>query len=151
MSRTVELLSKLRGWIAFDSLTSLLQHSASPVFWGSCYHGILLENLALIFSSTRAQSSVMVSPSLFGNTSRQQLYVCSRCAFRASKVSPKTMKRWIGQKYLAKVAQAETQWQEWAREIRAKKKKSMLTILKERGLVDKVTGYAFSDIVIVLY
>jgi tyrosyl-tRNA synthetase len=86
----------------------------------------------------------MVSPSLFGRTTRQELYICSRCAFRASKVSPKTTKRWIGQKYLAKVALAEAQWQEWAREIKAKKKKSMLTILMERGLVHKVTGYAFS-------
>jgi tyrosyl-tRNA synthetase len=87
--------------------------------------------------------------SLFGS-SRQELYICSRCAFRASKVSSKTTKRWIGQKYLAKVALAEKQWQEWALEIKAQKKKSMLSILEERGLVHQVTGYTFSGIVIVL-
>jgi len=82
----------------------------------------------------------MISPSLFGSTSRQELYICSRCTFRASKVSFKTTRRWIGQKYLAKVALAEKQWQEWALEIKAKKRKSMLTVLEERGLVHQITG-----------
>jgi hypothetical protein len=93
----------------------------------------------------------MVSAFLFGTTSGQELYLCSRCAFRTSKISSKTAKRWIGQKYLAKVALAETQWQEWAREIKNKKRKSMFTILKERGLVHNVTGYMFSGEVVVLY
>jgi tyrosyl-tRNA synthetase len=83
----------------------------------------------------------MVLPSLLGNTTRQDLYICSRCAFKASKISSKTPRRWIGQKYLAKVAQAEQQWQEQAVEIRAGRKKDMLTILEERGLVHQITGY----------
>jgi tyrosyl-tRNA synthetase len=89
----------------------------------------------------------MISPSLFGSTSRQELYLCSRCAFRASKVSSKTTKRWIGLKYLAKVALAERQWQGQALEIKARKKKSMLTVLEERGLVHQITGYTISGIV----
>jgi tyrosyl-tRNA synthetase len=43
-------------------------------------------------------------------------------------------------KYLAKVADAEKEWQEKAATIRAGKEKSMLTILEERGLVQTVTG-----------
>ena len=54
----------------------------------------------------------------------------------------KTTKRWIGMKYLAKVADAEEAWQQKASRIRAGKEKSMLTILEERGLVQRTTGYA---------
>jgi tyrosyl-tRNA synthetase len=83
----------------------------------------------------------MVFPSLFGNASRRELYICSTCAFKASKASIKTSQRWIGTKYLAKVKKAEQEWQEQAKEIRAGNVKSMLTILEERGLVHQITGY----------
>ena len=43
-------------------------------------------------------------------------------------------------KYLAKVADAEREWQEKAARIQAGKEKSMLTTLEERGLVHTVTG-----------
>jgi tyrosyl-tRNA synthetase len=43
-------------------------------------------------------------------------------------------------KYLAKVADAEKQWKEKARRIRAGQEKTMLTILEERGLVQTITG-----------
>ena len=43
-------------------------------------------------------------------------------------------------KYLAKVANAEAEWQEKASKIKAGKQKSMLTILEERGLVNTITG-----------
>jgi len=83
----------------------------------------------------------MASPSLLRVSTRSDLYVCARCAFQASKASQKTTRRWIGTKYLAKVADAELQWQEQKLEIKAGKKKSMLTILEERGLINQTTGY----------
>jgi tyrosyl-tRNA synthetase len=59
---------------------------------------------------------------------------------RASQTPSKTTRRWIGIKYLAKVADAENQWKEKARRIRDGKEKTMLTILEERGLVQTITG-----------
>lgn len=90
---------------------------------------------------TTDESSVMVSLSLLRSAGRQELQVSSRRAFKASGVSSKILRRWIGLKYLAKVAEAEKQWQEQAAEIRAGRKKSMLTVLEERGLVHQITGY----------
>ncbi|KHJ35421.1 putative tyrosyl-trna mitochondrial precursor [Erysiphe necator] len=49
-------------------------------------------------------------------------------------------KRWIGMKYLAKVAAAEDEWQQKSLRIRAGKEKDMLTILEERGLVNQAVG-----------
>jgi tyrosyl-tRNA synthetase len=82
----------------------------------------------------------MASPALFRHASTENLSICARCAFQASKVSSKTTRRWIGLKYLAKVADAEKQWGEQAKVIRSGAKKSMLTILEERGLVEQITG-----------
>ncbi|KAK0114325.1 tyrosyl-tRNA synthetase [Cadophora gregata] len=82
----------------------------------------------------------MAPPSLFRRSTRPNLYVCASCALRAS-TSPTTIsRRWIGMKYLAKLANAEAQWQEKAAKIEAGKQKSMLTILEERGLVNSITG-----------
>lgn len=83
----------------------------------------------------------MASPSLFRSSTRPNLYLCARCAFQASKPPGSIAKRWIGMKYLAKVADAELAWQEKASRIRAGEEKSMLTILEERGLVQTITGY----------
>jgi tyrosyl-tRNA synthetase len=44
-------------------------------------------------------------------------------------------------KYLAKIADAEINWQEKASRIKAGQEKSMFTILEERGLIHTVTGY----------
>ncbi|RQM08832.1 hypothetical protein DH86_00002961, partial [Scytalidium sp. 3C] len=49
-------------------------------------------------------------------------------------------RRWIGQKYLAKLADAEMSWQEKASKIRAGEQKSMLAILEERGYVHAIAG-----------
>jgi tyrosyl-tRNA synthetase len=57
------------------------------------------------------------------------------------KIRNQTSRRWISQKFIAKTADAELRWQEQALEIKQGKKKSMLTILEERGLVEQVTGY----------
>ncbi len=45
-------------------------------------------------------------------------------------------------KYLAKMADAEFEWQEQASKIRAGKQKSMLAVLEERGLVHQIVGWA---------
>ncbi|EKD17135.1 uncharacterized protein L3040_005355 [Drepanopeziza brunnea f. sp. 'multigermtubi'] len=82
----------------------------------------------------------MASRSLIRSSTRPNPNVCARCAFRASKSLAPTSKRWIGTKYLAKVANAELEWEEKAKKIRAGEEKSMLSILEERGLVQKVTG-----------
>ncbi|KAI0994993.1 Tyrosine--tRNA ligase [Podosphaera aphanis] len=72
-------------------------------------------------------------------TSKQGIYMCTRCALRGVSHPSFVSKRWIGMKYLAKVAAAEDQWQEKALRVTAGKEKSMLTILEERGLVLKTT------------
>ena len=82
----------------------------------------------------------MASSSLFRNSTRHDLYICARCAVRASTSPNKTTRRWIGMKYLAKVADAELQWEQKAEIIRSGKQKSMLTILEERGLIQTITG-----------
>lgn len=82
----------------------------------------------------------MAPPSLLRSSARPNLYVCARCALRASQAPNKSTRRWIGMKYLAKVADAEKEWKEKAARIHAGKEKSMLTILEERGLVQTITG-----------
>ncbi|KAH9219223.1 hypothetical protein DL95DRAFT_331461 [Leptodontidium sp. 2 PMI_412] len=82
----------------------------------------------------------MASPSLFRRSARPDLYVCASCSLRASRSPTATTRRWIGMKYLTKVANAETEWAEKASIIRSGGQKSMLTILEERGLVKSITG-----------
>jgi tyrosyl-tRNA synthetase len=85
----------------------------------------------------------MASKTLFRNTARPDLYVCASCAFKASRPN-KTARRWVHMKYLVKVADAEERWAEQAKLIQAGKKTSMLSILEERGLVEKFTGSVVS-------
>ena len=59
-------------------------------------------------------------------------YVCWQCQQR----------RTITQNFLKKKEEGRQQWAEYAKEIRAGQRKSMLTILKERGLVHAVAGEA---------
>ncbi|APA08814.1 hypothetical protein SS1G_02608 [Sclerotinia sclerotiorum 1980 UF-70] len=82
----------------------------------------------------------MATTSLLQRSARPDLYVCARCAFKASLNSNKASRRWIGTKYLAKVADAEIQWAKKAADIKAGKTKSMLSILEERGYVHQITG-----------
>lgn len=88
-------------------------------------------------------SNTMVSPALLHTSVRQEISICARCSFRASEGGSRTSRRWIGQKYLAKKDEAERKWQEQAKEIKAGKKKSMLSLLEERGLVHQIAGYNF--------
>ncbi|KAA8569967.1 hypothetical protein EYC84_002305 [Monilinia fructicola] len=82
----------------------------------------------------------MATTSFLQRSARPDLYVCARCTFRASQNSNKASRRWIGTKYLAKVADAELAWAKKAADIKAGKQKSMLSILEERGYVHQVTG-----------
>ncbi|TVY52428.1 Tyrosine--tRNA ligase, mitochondrial [Lachnellula cervina] len=82
----------------------------------------------------------MASPSLLRRTTRPELYVCARCAFRAAQPSTRGPKRCISTSFLTKVAAAEVQWQERAVEVQAGKRKSLLTVLEERGLIQAITG-----------
>jgi len=86
----------------------------------------------------------MASPLLLRTSTRQDLYICARCSIRAVKPPNNISKRWIGLKYLAKVAEAEQEWKQKAKEINAGRQKSMLTILEERGLVNTITGYVLA-------
>jgi tyrosyl-tRNA synthetase len=83
----------------------------------------------------------MASSSLIRNAALQDLYVCARCSFRATRLSRQPQRRWIGMKYLAKQANAENAWQAKAQEINDGTKQSMLSILEERGLVHQIAGY----------
>ncbi|OBT43972.1 hypothetical protein VE00_04682 [Pseudogymnoascus sp. WSF 3629] len=82
----------------------------------------------------------MASSSLLRSASQHRLCQCSRTAARSTRPHAATGRRYIGMKYLAKVADAEKAWAEKAKDIRAGKQKSMLSILEERGLVHQTTG-----------
>ncbi|OBT64198.1 hypothetical protein VE03_06833 [Pseudogymnoascus sp. 23342-1-I1] len=82
----------------------------------------------------------MASSSLLRSASQQRLCQCGRTAARSTRPHGATGRRYIGMKYLAKVADAEKAWGEKAKEIRAGNQKSMLSILEERGLVHQTTG-----------
>jgi tyrosyl-tRNA synthetase len=79
----------------------------------------------------------MALPFLLRSSSRPDIYICVKCTW---KLIANPQRRWLGMKYLAKVADAEKAWQDQALRIRQKKEKSMLTILEERGLVQDITG-----------
>lgn len=57
-------------------------------------------------------------------------FVCWRCQ----------QKRAISQTFLKKVHDAKEQWNAWAKEIRAGKRKSMLEVLEERGFIHSIAG-----------
>ncbi|QSZ32184.1 hypothetical protein DSL72_001755 [Monilinia vaccinii-corymbosi] len=82
----------------------------------------------------------MATTSLLQRSTRPDLYVCASCAFKTSRNSNKASRRWVGTKYLAKVADAELDWAKKASDIKAGKQKSMLSILEERGYVHQLTG-----------
>ncbi|PQE06036.1 tyrosyl-tRNA synthetase protein [Rutstroemia sp. NJR-2017a BBW] len=81
-----------------------------------------------------------MATSLLRNPSRPDLYICARCALRSSRNSNNAARRWIGTKYLAKVADAQLAWGEQAKAIRSGKKKSMFKILEERGYIHQTAG-----------
>ena len=73
-------------------------------------------------------------------------YICSSCA----SFSPNRRKllchivdqrRWIAQRWLNKTAEAADQWARQAIEIKAGKRRSMLSILEQRGYINQIAGY----------
>jgi len=78
---------------------------------------------------TMASSPILQSPA------RPNLY---RCIFGAKL---NVSRRGIGTKYLAKVKVAEQEWAEKAAEIKDGRRKSMLSILEERGYINQIAGY----------
>ncbi|KAI9887999.1 MAG: tyrosyl-tRNA synthetase [Watsoniomyces obsoletus] len=69
--------------------------------------------------------------------------VCRQCIRRISlsfKTRAPALRRGITQNFLRKTAEAEEQWKLQAEKIRKGEKKSMLTILEERGYVDAIAG-----------
>ncbi|TVY41800.1 Tyrosine--tRNA ligase, mitochondrial [Lachnellula subtilissima] len=82
----------------------------------------------------------MASRSLLRSSTRPDLYVCARCAFRAAQPPARSPKRCISTSFLKKVEAGEVKWQEQAIEVQTGKRKSMLTILEERGLIQAITG-----------
>lgn len=59
---------------------------------------------------------------------------------RGARIVRPCQRRYIGEKYLAKMANAELAWKERAAEIDAGKKESFLSMLEERGFVKDITG-----------
>ncbi|KAI9682069.1 MAG: tyrosyl-tRNA synthetase [Caeruleum heppii] len=72
-------------------------------------------------------------------------FVCRRCLLRhvsrGQQSSNALKRRWISQKFLKKQADAEERWQAQAKLIKTGQKQSMLSLLEERGYIDKVAGH----------
>jgi hypothetical protein len=67
----------------------------------------------------------------------------ARCIFCSRKLVVRSVvpsKRWIHQRYLARQAQAEEDWQANAQKIKAGEKPSMLSMLESRGYIDSIAG-----------
>ncbi|KAI9674867.1 MAG: tyrosyl-tRNA synthetase [Trizodia sp. TS-e1964] len=71
---------------------------------------------------------------------RLPLRIGRRALYHPKRSFSSTPGQYIGQKYLAKLDQAEKEWQAQAVLIRQGKKESMLSILESRGLVDTIAG-----------
>lgn len=65
-------------------------------------------------------------------------WICRRCVLRISAL--REIRRSISHSFLKRKADEEQQWQEKAKEIRERKRKSMLSILEERGFINQIAG-----------
>lgn len=65
---------------------------------------------------------------------------CRECLRTGALPATSFQKRWIGDKYLAKLRQADQQWQEQAEEIASGKRKNLFDELDERGFIKDVVG-----------
>ena len=80
--------------------------------------------------------------------SRVSTSICSSCLRRAGVLchwrggNIPSSRRSIGLKYLQKKTEAEEQWQAGAATIRDGQRRSMLSVLEERGFVDSIAGCA---------
>ncbi|KAK7525473.1 tyrosyl-tRNA synthetase [Phyllosticta citriasiana] len=80
----------------------------------------------------------MPSTALFQHGSRPGVHVCRQCASRRP-ISPAFTRR-ITQDYLRKTLEAEMEWKEKAKEIKAGKQPSFMSFLDERGYVKQATS-----------
>ena len=79
----------------------------------------------------------MASIAFAHNALRPNPSICARCAIRASRTS----KRHLSGTFITREIEKELAWKEQAKLIREGKKKSMLTILEERGYIKQIAGY----------
>ncbi|TVY71545.1 Mitochondrial tyrosine--tRNA ligase [Lachnellula suecica] len=82
----------------------------------------------------------MASLSFLRPSTRPDLYVCAKCALRATNAPNRSRRKWISTSWIQKTEVAVAEWEKKAKQIRAGKEKSMLTILEERGLVHQIAG-----------
>lgn len=73
-------------------------------------------------------------------------YICRSCARKQAGLPSSLQlipKRALHRVYLQKQKNAEKEWQERAKEIRAGKRQSMLDLLESRGYVSQIAGYIY--------
>lgn len=76
------------------------------------------------------------APALLRTSQLHRAYVCSQCRLALLR----QQRRNISETHKQKVRDAEGQWHERAKEIRAGKRKSMVEILEARGLIHDIVG-----------
>ncbi|KAK8184129.1 tyrosyl-tRNA synthetase [Phyllosticta citribraziliensis] len=80
----------------------------------------------------------MPSTALLQHGRRPAQYVCTQCASR-KRISPASARR-ITQDYLRKTLEAEMEWRERGKEVKAGKLPSFMSFLEERGYVKQTTS-----------
>ena len=78
------------------------------------------------------------------NSSDSNPFVCARCRRRNLDLGigiNGLQRRWITHNHIRNIRAAEEDWEARAKQIRTGKKKSMLTVLEERGFVNQIVGY----------
>jgi hypothetical protein len=88
--------------------------------------------------SSIAATVSMASIAFAQHALRPKPYICARCAIRASRTS----KRQLSGTFITREIEKELAWKEQAKLIREGKKKSMLSILEERGYIKQIAGYS---------
>lgn len=79
----------------------------------------------------------MSRPTVLRNAVQLRPYVCARCTFRIQQNGARS----IHAKTAARKEREDLEWQAQTRDVRLGKKKSMLSILEERGYVKDIAGY----------
>ncbi|KKY13332.1 putative tyrosyl-trna mitochondrial precursor (tyrosine-trna ligase) [Diplodia seriata] len=80
----------------------------------------------------------MAASALLHHAARPRAWVCRQCLLRQA--GPRVPVRPITQGHLRKTIEAEWQWKEQAKEIKAGHKQSFLSMLEERGFVHQIAG-----------
>lgn len=66
--------------------------------------------------------------------------VCRECLRTGALPAAASQRRWIGDKYMAKMRMADREWQTQAQEISSGARKNLFDELEERGFVKDVVG-----------